>query len=76
MFSKVMCVSRILSTGGIHAFGAFMPWGACVVRRGMHGEGGMCVAKGGMHVKRGACMAGGAATVVGGTHRTGMHSCI
>ena len=51
--------------GGIHALG-------CLRR-----EGGMCVAEGGMHGKRGgACLVGEAATAAGGTHPTGMHSCI
>ena len=42
--------------------------GACVVKGGVHGEGGMC-GEGGACV---VCMAGHCA---GGTHPTGMHSC-
>ena len=48
----------------------------------MHGRGGACVAggrracvAGGMH-GRGACVAGKMAIAAGGTHPTGMHSCI
>ena len=38
----------------------------------MHGRG--CVAWG--HAWQGACMAGESATAAGGTHPTGMHSCL
>ena len=46
----------------------------------MHGRGYMygrvCVWQVGMHVGGGVCMAGETATAAGGTHPTGMHSCI
>ena len=51
----------------------------------MHGEGNMhgrkvCMAKGtcvaGGHAWQGAYMAGETATAAGGTHTTGMHSCL
>ena len=37
-------------------------------------QGGACMSLG--HVWQGACVAGETATAVGGTHPTGMHSCI
>ena len=54
---------------GSHAWqrGPCMVEGGCAWQRGVHG-------KGGMHGKWG-CMARQAATVAGGTHPTGMHSC-
>ena len=56
--------------------------------RGHAWQAGVCMTGGGMHGKRGvhgrvacaeeggACMAGETATAAGGTHTTGMHSCL
>ena len=61
--------------------------GACVAKRGMHGEGGhawqrgvhgkggVCMAKGDMRGEGGACVVCTAGHCAGGTHPTGMHSC-
>ena len=58
--------------------------GACAWQGGMYGRGA-CVAgcvcdgvwQGGMHGREeGACVAGKMAIAAGGTHPTGMHSCI
>ena len=46
-----------------------MAGGACMV-------GGVCVAGGHAWQRGGACVAGDTATAVGGTHPTGMHSCL
>ena len=54
------CVSRILSTGGGHV------WGACMV-------GGRGCAWWG--VAGGACVPGKTAIAVGGTYSTEMHTC-
>ena len=42
---------------------------------GVHGEGG-CLAKGGMRGKGRVCMVCTAGHCAGGTHPTGMHSCL
>ena len=49
--------------------------GACIVRVRVVGECMGMYGRGGMH-SRGACMVGETATAAGGTHPTGMHSCL
>ena len=54
--------------------------GVCMAG-GMHGRRGACVTEGGVCVAGGmhgrvACVAGETATAAGGTHPTGMHSCL
>ena len=77
--------------GGVHAWQGGHAWqGVCVARghvwqRGVHYKGRACMA-GGMHgrghawwglcMAGGACVAGETATAAGGTHPTGMHSCL
>ena len=64
-------------TGGICGWG-----GACVVKGGVHDEGGMhgkgggaCMAKGGMRGMHAPLLRDTAGQCAGGTHPTGMHSC-
>ena len=56
------------------AKGACVVKGVCMVRG--HAWQGVCMdGEGGVHGWR-ACMTGEMATAVGGTHPTGMHSCL
>ena len=69
----VMCMAkgRMPGEGGVHGKGGHAWWGACVA--GGHVWWGVCMAE--------ECVAGGMiaeemATEAGGTHPTGMHSCL
>ena len=48
----------------------------CACGGGVYGRVGMCGRGGACVAGEGACMAGERATAAGGTHPTGMHSCL
>ena len=71
------CVAEGHAWQGVCMVGACMPGGmhgrGCAWQRGVHG-GGICDRR---HSWLGVCgVAGEMATAVGGTHPTGMHSCL
>ena len=78
MHGRRVCVVGACMAGGMHGGGGHA-W-----QRGVHGRG-HCMAGAGCawqghawqgHAWQGVCVAGGTATAVGGTHPTGMHSCL
>ena len=66
-----VCMAGSMHGGGVHGRGA---WKGGVHGRGHVWQEGMC-GRGDM-CGRGACMAGKTAIAAGGTHPTGMHSCL